>query len=75
MITRHVHFTTASLVLTLMSGPACAVGGAEVMKALNHDNDQTLEIPEVIDAATKLFSEINPDGGDTIWSVVRRPAV
>ena len=63
---RNTLFTTASLVLTLMAGPACAASGAEVMKALNHDNDQTLEIPEVIDAATKLFSEINPDGDTTL---------
>ena len=57
---------TAALAATLMAGPAWAVSGVEVMKALNHDNDQTLEIPEVIDAATKLFSEINPDGDTTL---------
>ena len=56
----------AALAAALMASPAWAASGAVVMKALNHDNDQTLEIPEVIDAATKLFAEINPDGDTTL---------
>ena len=37
-----------------------------MLAQLNHDGDQTLEIPEVIDLATKLFSAINPDGDTTL---------
>lgn len=56
----------AALALTLLASPAWAATGAEVLGQLNHDGDQTLEIPEVIDAATKLFSAINPDGDTTL---------
>lgn len=63
---RNPLLVTAAVAVTLLASPAVAASGAEVMKALNHDNDQTLEIPEVIDAATKLFSEINPDGDTTL---------
>lgn len=66
MTIRNPLWVKAALAVTVLAGPARAASGAEVMKALNHDNDQTLEIPEVIDAATKLFSEINPDGDTTL---------
>ena len=59
MTARSALYMPALVALTLAAAPASAMTGAEVMKMLNHDNDQTLEIPEVIDAATKLFSEID----------------
>lgn len=61
-----VLLASAALSLTIGAGPASAKSGAEILKALNHDGDQTLEIPEVIDLATKLFSAINPDGDTTL---------
>lgn len=54
------------LAMTCLATSAWAISGAEVLKQLNHDSDQTLEIPEVIDAATKLFYEINPDHDTTL---------
>ena len=57
---------SVTLVAMLISAPAWAATGAEVLKQLNRDNDQTLEIPEVIDAATKLFYAINPDNDTTL---------
>jgi hypothetical protein len=58
--------TPIVLAMTFLATSAWAIGGAEVLKQLNHDSDQTLEIPEVIDAATKLFYEINPDHDTTL---------
>jgi len=52
--------------MTLMTASAWAATGAEVLKMLNRDSDQTLEIAEVIDAATKLFAQINPDNDLTL---------
>jgi hypothetical protein len=52
--------------VTLMTASAWAATGAEVLKMLNRDSDQTLEIAEVIDAATKLFAQINPDNDLTL---------
>jgi hypothetical protein len=66
MTSRTALLWPAVVAMTLTALPASAMSGAEVMKMLNHDNDQTLEIPEVIDAATKLFSEINPDNDTTL---------
>ena len=40
--------------------------GADVIKKLNKDSDQTLEMAEVIDAAVKVFEAINPDGDATL---------
>jgi hypothetical protein len=37
------------------------MSGAEVLKEMNHDQDQTLEIPEVITAAAAMFNAIYPD--------------
>jgi hypothetical protein len=42
------------------------MSGAEVKKKLNHDQDQTLEIPEVITAAAAMFNTINPDHDMTL---------
>ena len=40
--------------------PAFALSGAEALKALNRDADETLEIPEAIAAATALFNQLDP---------------
>jgi hypothetical protein len=58
--------TPIVLAMTFLATSAWAMSGAEVLKQLNHDSDQTLEIPEVIDAATKLFYEMNPDRDTTL---------
>jgi hypothetical protein len=58
----------AALALAWPAHAALAASGAEVLKALNHDGDKTLEIPEVIAASAKLFHEINPDGDTTLES-------
>lgn len=49
--------------------PASAqTSGADVIKKLNKDSDQTLEMTEIIDAAVKVFEAINPDGDTTLES-------
>lgn len=60
--------TLISSVLAIVLGPqsAWAMTGAEALKKLNHDGDQTLEIPEVIDAASKLFRQLNQDKDTTL---------
>lgn len=42
--------------------------GAEVVKAIDGDNDGTLDMAEVIHAGSKVFAEINPDGDTTLES-------
>lgn len=42
--------------------------GADVLKKLNKDGDNTLELAEVIDAGVKVFEAINPDGDTTLES-------
>jgi hypothetical protein len=49
-----------------MTASAWAATGAEVLKMLNRDSDQTLEIAEVIDAAIKVFGQINLDNDLTL---------
>ena len=41
--------------MTLMTASAWAATGAEVVKMLNRDSDQTLEIAEVIDAILAIW--------------------
>jgi hypothetical protein len=53
--------TAFCLLIGLCGSPASAMSGAEVLKEMNHDQDQTLEIPEVITAAAAMFNAINPD--------------
>jgi hypothetical protein len=65
MIARRPLIFVASA-LTLITTSAWAATGAEVLKMLNRDSDQTLEIAEVIDAATKLFAQINLDNDLTL---------
>jgi hypothetical protein len=66
MIARTQWSIPVALALTLLAASAWAVTGADVLKQLNRDSDQTLEIPEVIDAAVKVFSAINPDNDLTL---------
>lgn len=59
----------AFLSLAFAASPAAGqASGADVIKKLNKDKDQTLELPEVIDAAVKVFEAINPDGDTTLES-------
>jgi hypothetical protein len=61
MRARHRLLVPVVLAATILA-PACwAATGTEALKLFNRDADQTLEAPEVIDAATKLFAQINPD--------------
>lgn len=48
--------------------PAKAYTGADVLKALNKDGDNTLELSEAINAGVKVFEAINPDGDTTLES-------
>jgi EF hand len=50
----------------LMAGPAFAISGADALKQLNHDSDQTLELPEALDASTKVFNALNKDNDLTL---------
>jgi hypothetical protein len=58
--------TPMALIALLAAHSAWAATGADVLKQLNRDADQTLEMPEVIDAAVKLFAQINPDNDLTL---------
>lgn len=42
------------------------MSGAEVLRAVNHDNDQTLELPETIAAAAGVFNGLSKDKGQTL---------
>lgn len=48
--------------------PALAATGADVIKSINKDKDDTLEIAEVIHAGVVTFAAINPDGDTTLES-------
>jgi hypothetical protein len=59
-------FGAVCVSIGLAGSPASAMSGADVLKRLNHDRDQSLEIPEVITAATATFNKINPDHDMTL---------
>jgi hypothetical protein len=61
MSRRNLLLASATFAVSLIAVSAWAMSGSEVLKQLNHDNDQTLEITEVIDAATKLFNQLDTD--------------
>jgi hypothetical protein len=61
MIAHRRLLTLVASAMALMPASAWAATGAEVLKLLNRDSDQILEIAEVIGAAAKLFVQINPD--------------
>jgi hypothetical protein len=50
----------------VMASAALAISGADALKRLNHDSDQTLELPEVLDASAKRFQELNKDNDLTL---------
>jgi hypothetical protein len=58
--------TLVASAMTLMTAAAWAATGADVLRMLNRDTDQTLEIAEAIDAATKLFAQLNADNDLTL---------
>ena len=49
-----------------LGATAQAMTGAEVLKAVNHDSDQTLELPEAIAAAAAVFDGLSKDKGQTV---------
>lgn len=53
-------------VLSLSATSAHAMTGAEVLKAVNHDSDQTLELPEAIAAAAGVFDGLSKDRSQTV---------
>ena len=53
-------------VTCVMASPALAISGADALKRLNHDTDQTLELPEALDAAAKQFQVFNKDNDLTL---------
>lgn len=61
----------AFLAASFVASPVLAqtqMSGADVIKKIDGDNDGTLDIAEVIHAASKVFAEINPDGDTTLES-------
>ena len=54
------------VVASVMASPALAISGADALKRLNHDSDQTLDLPEALDAAAKLFQQLNKDNDLTL---------
>jgi hypothetical protein len=50
----------------VMASEALAISGADALKRLNHDSDQTLELPEVLDTSAKRFQELNKDNDLTL---------
>jgi hypothetical protein len=55
-----------AIVSSVASTSAFAATGAEIMAKLNHDKDQTLEMPEIIDAGADVFKSLNTDGDLTL---------
>jgi hypothetical protein len=53
-------------IANVMAYPAVAISGAAALKRLNHDSDQTLELPEVLDASAKQFQVLNKDNDLTL---------
>jgi len=53
-------------VACIMAFPASAISGADALRRLNRDTDQTLELPEVLDASTKQFQQLNKDNDLTL---------
>jgi hypothetical protein len=53
-------------IASVMAYPAAAISGADALKRLNHDSDQTLELPEVLDASAKQFQVLNKDNDLTL---------
>ena len=69
MINRSVLLLPAAiLAIILMASSAWAISGVEALKHFNRDHDQTLEISEVIAAATKLFRELDTNNDLTLSS-------
>jgi len=58
----------AAAVMFAAAPAAAATSGADALKSINKDSDDTLEIAEVIDAGVKTFQAINPDGDTTLES-------
>jgi Ca2+-binding EF-hand superfamily protein len=58
----------AFVALAVAAAPAVAQTrtGADALKSINKDGDQTLEMAEIIDAGVKTFQAINPDGDTTL---------
>ena len=56
----------STAVACVMASVALAISGADALKRLNHDSDQTLELPEVLDASAKRFQELNKDNDLTL---------
>ena len=56
----------AALLSSLTATSAFAATGAEILAKLNHDKDQTLEMPEAIDAGADVFKSLNTDGDLTL---------
>lgn len=50
----------------LTVAPALAISGADALKQLNHDTDQTLELPEMLDQSARLFNELDKDHDFTL---------
>jgi Ca2+-binding EF-hand superfamily protein len=50
----------AMIGLFALLAPASATSGAEALKVFNSDSDKTLEITEVIRAATAVFNHLDP---------------
>ena len=66
---RRILASAAVAAVAFAASPVAAqVSGADVLKKLNKDNDQTLELAEVMDAGVKVFQAINPDGDTTLES-------
>jgi EF hand len=68
MIRRVLLVPAAILVMILMASSAWAISGVEALKYFNRDSDQTLEIAEVIAAATKLFHQLDTNNDMTLSS-------
>jgi len=55
-----------AIVSSVTATSAFAATGVEVLAKLNHDKDQTLEMPEAIDAGAETFKSLNNDGDLTL---------
>jgi Ca2+-binding EF-hand superfamily protein len=59
-------FSIAATALFLAGSPASAVDSAAALRALDPDNDGTIDMREAVKGAKQVFKMINPDKDGTV---------
>ena len=65
-MTRFGPVIVGAVLACLIAAPGLAMSGADALKQLNHDADQTIELPEVFNRAVQRFNDLNKDNDLTL---------